>query len=372
MIRFKENILPVWLKSLALCLLALSATAAPRAVMPANLPLYFEANRGQADVPAQFIARGHDYEFLISPAEAQIVLRQAGVGPAMVHLQFAHASPQAHIQGGDELPGKINYLTGNNPAQWHTDVPMFAKVHVGELYPGINLVYYGNQHLLEYDFTVAPGADPRAIGMHFTGVDRISITAQGELILRLAGGEIRQPKPVIYQMVEGRRKVIDGGYRLVDTHTVAFVVGNYDPSQPLVIDPVLSYSTYFGGTAGETAYAVALDAAGNVYMTGQTFSKAISTNTAFATAGAFQTNFAGGKLTGDAFVFKLDAASGNPAYITYLGGSADDGAFGVAVDSAGNAYLTGFTDSSNFPDHRERALQTHRWNVQFQLWFLSG
>ena len=247
--------------------------------MPANLPLYFEANQGQADVPAQFIARGHDYQFLISPAEAQIVLRQADAEPAVVHMQFAGANAQAQIHGDAELPGKINYLTGSNPAQWRTGVPMFAQVRVGELYPGVNLVYYGNQQQLEYDFTVAPGANPQAIAMHFDGVDKISISPQDELILSLAGGEIRQPKPVIYQMRDGARKEINGGYRLVDAHTAAFAVGEYDHSQPLVIDPILSYSTYFGGNAGETAFAVALDADGNVYMTGQTLSKEFSTNT---------------------------------------------------------------------------------------------
>ncbi len=349
MIRFKSNILSAGLNGLALVLLALSATAAPRAVMPANLPLYFEANRGQANLPARFIARGHDFQFLISTAEARIVLSRGDTAPAVVSLEFTGANPRAQIQGDAELPGKINYLTGSDPAQWQTGVPMFEKVRVDNLYPGVSLVYYGNQQLLEYDFTVAPGASPQAIAMHFEGVDKITLGPQDELILGLPGGEIHQPKPVVYQMVDGVRKAIHGGYRIMDTHTVAFAIGNYDPTRPLVIDPVLSYSTYFGGSAGETAYAVALDAAGNVYLTGQTFSKAISTNTAFATTGAFQTNFAGGKLAGDAFVFKLDAVSGNPAYITYLGGSADDGAFGIAVDPAGNAYLTGFTDSSNFP-----------------------
>jgi len=113
---------------------------------------------------------------------------------------------------------------------------------------GVNLIYYGNQQQLEYDFDIAPGANPQAIAMHFDGVDKISVNAQGELILSLAGGEIRQPKPVIYQTIGGVRKEIAGGYRLVDAHTVAFAVGQYDRSQPLVIDPVLSYSTYFGGT----------------------------------------------------------------------------------------------------------------------------
>ena len=190
-------------------LLALPAPAAQPVAVPANLPLYFEADQGQANVPAQFIARGHDYQFLISPAEAQIVLRKTAAESAAVRMQFVGANAQAQIRGDAELPGKINYLTGNDPAQWRTGVAMFAKVRVGELYPGVNLVYYGNQQQLEYDFDIAPGANPQAIAMHFDGVDKISVNPQGELVLSLAGGEIRQPKPVIYQMMDGARKEID-------------------------------------------------------------------------------------------------------------------------------------------------------------------
>ena len=348
MIHSARKILAAGLAGLASGLLSSSAAAATPMAMPANLPLYFEANQGQANIPAQFIARGRDYQFSVSPVEAHIALRQTGAQPAAVRMQFVGANPQALIRGDAELPGKINYLTGSNPAQWRTGVPMFAQVRVGELYPGVNLVYYGNQQLLEYDFTVAPGANPQAIAMHFDGVDKISSSSQDELILSLAGGEVRQPKPVIYQMMGNVRKEIKGGYRIVDAHTVAFAIGAYDNSQPLVIDPVLSYSTFFGGSAGETGYSVALDTNGNVYMTGQTLSTQFSPSRPFTT-NAFQKNFAGGSLTGDAFVFKLNAASGQPAYITYLGGSVDDGAFGIAVDSAGNAYVTGFTDSPNFP-----------------------
>jgi hypothetical protein len=356
MIRFAKIIRSAVFNGLALGLLALPALAAQPVALPANLPLYFEAGPGPANVPAQFIARGHDYQFLISPTEAQIALRQAGAEPAVVHMQFAGANPQALIRSDAELPGKVNYLTGGNPALWRTGVSMFAQVRVSELYPGVNLVYYGNQRLLEYDITIAPGASPQVIAMHFDGVDKISINPQGELILSLAGGEICQPKPVIYQTISGARKDIEGGYRLVDAQTVAFVVGKYDRNQPLVIDPVLGFSTYFGGTAGDTAWAVALDTNGFAYVTGETFSQQFYTNgwsggPAFSTYGAFQTNFHGGKLTGDAFVAKLDISSGTAVvyYLTYLGGSADDGAFGVAVDSAGDAYVTGFTDSPDFP-----------------------
>ena len=347
---FVKKFLPAKLGGLALCLLALSAPAAGPAAMSASLPLYFEANAGQLPSPAQFVVRGPDYQFLISPAEAQIVLQKIAAGPVTVRMQFAGANPRAQIGGDAEQPGKINYLTGNDPAGWHTGVATFARVRVGELYPGINLVYYGNQRQLEYDFTIAPGANPDAIAIHFDGADRVSVNARGELVLSLASGEIRQPRPVIYQTPGGARKEIEGGYRMVDAHTVAFTVGKYDRRQPLVIDPILSYSTYFGGTAGDTAWAVAVDTNGFVYLAGQTLSQRFYTNgLAFSTTGAFQTNFAGGKLSGDAFVAKLDNSATTLYYLTYLGGNADDGAVSLAVNAAGDAYVTGFTDSSNFP-----------------------
>ena len=348
MIRFAKNLLSAGLKGLALGLLVLPATAATPVTKPVNLPLYFEANEGQADGPAQFIARGHDYQFLISPAEARIVLRQTGAKPAAVQMQFAGANPQAQIHGDTELAGKINYLNGSNPAQWRTGVPMFAGVRVEQLYPGVGLVYYGNQKRLEYDFTVAPGAKAEDIALHFDGVEKISIDAQDELVLTLASGEIRQPRPMIYQVLNGARKEIKGGYRLVDDRTAAFVLGEYDHSQTLVIDPLLEYSSFFGGNGADSAYAVTLDTNGNVYIAGQTLSKEFSATRSFSTTGAFQTNFAGGNIVGDGVIFKM-SATGTPAYITYLGGSGDDTVYSLAVDSAGHVYVAGATDSPDFP-----------------------
>ncbi len=329
---------------LAIALMAL-AVCAQTVGPPGGRPLYFEANRGQADRSAQFLARGRDSQFLISPAEAQIGLRKAAAAPVTVRMQFLGANPQAQIRGDAGLSGKINYLTGNNPALWHTSVPTFAKVRVEEIYPGIGLVYYGNQQKLEYDFNLQPGANPGAIQIHFDGAGKIAVNAQGELVLTLSGGEIRQARPVIYQLANGIRREISGGYRLMDAHTVAFAVGAYDHRLPLVIDPVLSYSTYFGGNAGEAALSVKVDASGSVYVTGQTFSPRFA---ATNTPGAYQTN-SGGSLSGDAFVAKFDNSGTNLIYFTYLGGSADDYAVDLAVDDAGRAYITGYTDSTNFP-----------------------
>ena len=176
-------------------------------------------------------------------------------------------------------------------------VATFARVRVGQLYPGVNLAYYGNQRQLEYDFTVAPGADPGVIAIRFDGADKISISPSGELVLNLGDSEIRQPKPVIYQTADGARREISGGYKILDAHTVAFAIGDYNHNLPLVIDPVLSYSTYFGGNSGEEAWAVAVDTNGYVYIAGQTFSKQFTNNGvpfSFSTPNAYQTNYHGG------------------------------------------------------------------------------
>ena len=327
----------------------LSAAAAQTAMMPASLPLYFEANRGQADSTAQFIARGSDSQFLISPGAAQIVLLRMTAPRAfstrMVRMQFVGASDGASIVGAEALPGKINYLIGSDSVRWQTGVATFAKVRVGEIYPGVNLTYYGNRRQLEYDFTVAPGADPGVIAIRFDGADKISINPAGDLVLKLGDREIRQPKPVIYQIANGARQEISGGYKVLDAHTVAFAVNDFDHRMPLVIDPILSYSTYFGGNADDIAWAVAVDTNGFVYAAGQTLSAQM------ATLGGFQTNYAGGAYIGDAFVAKFSYNGTNVAlvYCTYLGGSQDDYAQGLAVDNAGDVFLTGFTDSSNFP-----------------------
>jgi hypothetical protein len=330
-----------------------TAAVAQTAMMPASLPLYFEANQGQVDSPAQFIARGCDSQFLISPDSAQFVLSKMTASLAFsaraVRMQFVGANGRAQISGTGELSGKINYLVGNEPARWQTGVATFARVHVGQLYPGVNLTYYGNQRQLEYDFTVAPDANPAAIAIRFDGADKISVSPGGELVLNLGDGEIRQPKPVIYQIADGARKEISGGYKILDTRTVAFAVGDYNHSLPLVIDPILSYSTYFGGNADDIGWKVAVDTNGFVYVAGQTLSSQFAVNTPLSTPGAIQTNYQGGSQAGDAFVAKFSNSGSNLVYFTYLGGSADDAAYGLAVDAAGDAYIAGATESPNFP-----------------------
>ena len=324
-------------------LAALAQTASPF-----NLPLFFEANKDQT----QFLSHGNGYEFLVSATGAQITLRKSDTGLAAVRMEFPGANPQAEIRGNGELTGKINYLIGNDPAKWQTGLPTFSRVQISEIYPGINLVFHGNQNQLEYDFTIAPGANPNIVRIHFDGVDKISLTPQGGLALKIGAHEFCQSAPDIYQTIDGVQKSIAGGYKILDARTAAFEIGDYDHSLPLVIDPVLNYSTFFGGNLNTEAWAVALctnssDGATNgngaIYIAGETSSKQ------FSTFGVVQTNFGGGIFLGDAFVAKFTNPATNLMYLTYLGGNGDDVAAGLAVDGAGNAFISGGTSSTNFP-----------------------
>ena len=337
-----------WKRVLAGMVIGLVAVASrAQTILPSSLPLYFEANHDRSE----FLTRGSGYQFLIGSTGVQISLRDSS-RTAAANMEFEGANGKAPIQGMEEMPGKVNYLIGSDPSQWQTGLPTFARVQVAEIYPGINLVFHGNQRQLEYDFALAPGANPNAIKIHFNGVDNIYKTSQDDLVIKIGGSEICQPAPVIYQTVGGVRKIVRGGYKILDARTVAFEIADYDHSRLLVIDPVLSYSTFFGGNLGTTGYAIALGTNDCVYMAGQTFSKG------FFTTGADQTTNRGGILVGDAFVAKL---AGNPAtnliYLTYLGGNEDDVAYGVAVNPAGNAFVAGITDSTNFPVYN--ALTNH-------------
>jgi len=325
-----------------------AAKAGSASIAPGNVPLYFEANHGQMDIPARFFARGMRSELLVSPDTAELRL----FGQASSHvlqMRFVSADPNARVSGINELPGKINYLIGKDPSRWETSIPTFARVGVAGVYPGIDLAYYGNQSRLEYDLNVAPQADLRSIAIRFSGADKLSVSASGDLVLDLGGAEIRQPKPLIYQIVEGRHVKVSGGYKLLDDHTVAFSVGDYDHSLPLVIDPILSYSTYFGGNGTDEAWTVAMDTNGFVYIAGQTTSTQFSPGKPFSTPGAFQISYKGGSSTGDGFIAKFDFSGTNLIYLTYLGGSGDDLVSSIAVDHSGNAYVTGWTISSDFP-----------------------
>src|SRR5207302_1632423 len=331
-----------------------------------KLPLHFEANQGQTHQDVRFLARGAGYSLYLTAGEAVLVLTkpnpdakrdsrsaperlgtQARGTPVVVRMSLVGAAPKPLVSGLDELPGKVNYLIGK-PAKWRTNVPTYAKVHYRAVYPGIDLVYYGNQRQLEYDFVVAPGADPEKIALGFEGADKLEIDAQGDLVLHVTERAIRQHKPVIYQEVNGIRHEIDGGYVLKGAEQVSFKVAAYDRSRPLIIDPVvLAYSTYLGGSISDGGLAIAVDVYGNAYVTGDATSISFPT-----TPGAFHRSFGGGdglSGTGDAFVTKLDSTGSTLVYSTYIGGSSGDEGSGITVDADGNAYVTGTTFSGNFP-----------------------
>jgi hypothetical protein len=273
-----------------------------------SLPLTFEANQGQADARVDFLARGVSYTLFLTPAEAVFSLSRPG-GPApeaprsyrsVMRMQLVNSARDAGAQGLEQLPGKVNYLRGNDSAQWRTNVHTYKRVKYTAVYPGIDLVYYGQPQQLEYDFLVAPGADPSTIKLAFAGVDDATVDARGDLVLKTGGGPLRFQRPAIYQTDGSRRDSIEGGYVRMSPREIGFRVGDYDRTRPLIIDPVLTYSTFLGGTHLDEGRGIAVDATGAAYVTGSTLSAD------FPTANALQPthgDFAG--LPEDAFVAKL-------------------------------------------------------------------
>ncbi len=330
-----------------------------------KLPLSFEANVGQTDDQAKFLSRGSGYTLFLTPrGEAVLVLRKAAPKrdplkpavsmpatlnydaagpPAVVRMKLVGGNASPQLEGLDQLSGKASYFIGNDPKKWRTNVPLYAEVRYREVYPGVDLVYYGNQRQLEHDFIVAPGANPRSITLDLAGAEKLSLDSQGALVLAVKDGELRLDKPSIYQEVDGVRREISGGYVLQNTHQVSFQVASYDATRSLVIDPSLVFSTFLGASNNDAGRAIAVDIAGNAYVTGET----VSTN--FPTVSAYNTAFGGGTLYGDAFVTKLNPTGSGLVYSTYLGGTGEDQGLGISVDSSGNAYVIGRTNSTNFP-----------------------
>lgn len=312
----------------------------------ARLPLRFEANRGQTDSRVRFISRGSGYALFLTPSEAVLSLRtgKQNSGVDVLRMKLEGGNAEAQVAGIDEMPTKINYFIGNDPQQWHSNVPNYSRVKYENVYSGIDLIYYGNQGQLEYDFVISPGSDPKAIALRFDGADKLRVDGRGDLVLRMQAGEIRQPRPLIYQESNGARQIVSGHYALRGDSTVGFEVGRYDPAKPLIIDPVLSYSTYLGGTVNngneEQGFGIAVDDSGCAYITGR------AESSVFPTAGSLQA-YGGG--TADAFVTKLNAAGDTLVYSTFLGGSGNDEGHSIAVDSSGSAYVTGPTNSRNYP-----------------------
>ncbi|MGQ0570273.1 MAG: DUF7948 domain-containing protein [Armatimonadota bacterium] len=305
-----------------------------------RLPLHFEVNQGQSDPHVRFLARGRGYRLLLTSTEAVLMLTRTPRA-AVVRMRLVGANPAPEVSGLAELLGKVNYFIGDDPTRWRTNIPTYAKVSYQAVYPGVDLVYYGNQQELEYDFVVAPEVAPNKITLAFDGVERLEVDAQGDLVLHVADGQIRMRKPLLYQEVDAGRRSVAGGYVLKGRDEVGFQVDTYDVSRALIIDPVLSYSTYLGGSDSDFGFALAVDTSRNVYVTGQTLSTDFP-----APAGAFDTTPNGST---DAFVTKLNATGSLLVYSSYLGGSSNDEGRSLAVDASGSVSVTGVAGSTNFP-----------------------
>ncbi|MDX6612502.1 MAG: hypothetical protein QOD75_1688 [Blastocatellia bacterium] len=321
-----------------------------------NLPISFAANEGQAHSDAKFIARGSGYGLFLTSAGAVLSLthsldqQKTDVAPevrptsakqasAAVSLRLLESRRQPRITGRDELPGKLNYFIGNDPGKWRTDIDTYAKVHYENVYRGIDVVYYGNQRELEYDFVIAPRANPHHIKLQFRGASLSIDEETGDLILHTPQGDVRQRKPLAYQQIKHQRQEVAVAYQL-EQDTVTFKIGEYDTSRQLVIDPVLIYSSFLGGANSEQGLGIAVDAQGSAYLTGAT------TSSDFPLAGALQSIK---DAVNDAFVVKLNPAGTALIYSTYVGANGDDIGNAIAVDGNGNAYVAGLTGSGSFP-----------------------
>jgi hypothetical protein len=359
------------------------------------LPLSFEVNKGQSDERVKFMARGKGYGLFLTAQEAVLSLHggrpkdflrrliqnpvrqgisthgngsfarpvtfaeggeptNAGGDRDVLRLQLEHATPRTQPVGFDELPGVANYFIGNDPAAWHSNIATYSKVRYASVYKGVDLVYYGTQGQLEYDFVVAPGASASPIHMHFDGAKTLALTAAGDLTIAADHGSVIFKRPVVYQTINGRRTAVDGRFKLLAGNTIGFSVGRYDHGHPLVIDPVLAYSTYFGGTTVDFVTSVAAGSDGSAYVTGLTLSEDFP-----LTSGAFQAiNYASNANdVTTAFISKFNPSGTALLYSTYIGGNAvsgtlyNQGDYGksIAVDSSGDAFVAGYTYSVNFP-----------------------
>ena len=337
-------------------LLALTAADKPTRLRMSGeygkIPLGFEVNQGQTDAQVQFLARGAGYTVFLTPTMAVLSLqrrdeelqKREGTGKKrganVLRMSLVGANPGSKAAGIDQLPGTSNYYIGNDPTKWRVNVPSYEAVSYRDIYQGVDLVYYGNQRRLENDFVVAPGVDPGVIALAFQGAQKIAIGQAGDLLLQTADGQVQMQKPVVYQLIDGARHEVAGNYVLKNPQTVGFQIAAYDHTAPLVIDPVLVYSTFLGGTGQDSGLAIAVDSAGNAYVTGEAGSAdfpTLNSNQAFSG-------------TNDAYVTKLNAAGSALVYSTFLGGNTGfEHGYAIAVDGVGNAYVAGSTLAPDFP-----------------------
>ena len=365
-------------------------TSAAHKALPSkslSLPLFFEPNQGQTAPQVKFLARGAGYGLFLTADEAVLELHRAAgtqhsavssqrsavnsqrASSSVIRMRLDGANSLARVSGASPLPGKSNYFIGNDPSKWHRDIPQFARVQYQAVYPGVDLVYYGNQGQLEYDFRVAPGADPNQIALSFNGpAAHIDSDDSGDLILATANGEVRFHAPRIYQPATPQpaalesgnasgssEKAIAGGFRQLADNKIGFTIGDYDHSRALVIDPVLSYSTFLGGSGTEGLVKVAVDSGGLIYVAGSTNSADFPLSTANNPNNPpYQSHLAGAQnifiaVINTTLVPPLYSDTQQLVYATYLGGSGVDSLAGVAVDSAFSIYVAGTTTSPNFP-----------------------
>jgi Beta-propeller repeat len=335
------------------------------------LPLAFEQNQGQTDDQVKYMARGNGYTLFLTAKDAVFSLRSPSAESktatvrrgtelhaknsprqrntrkdsiAVVRMQLVGGNSLAKVSASGQLPGKSNYFLGNDPGQWHTDVAHYARVSYQDVYPGVNLAFHGAERQLEFDFVVAPGANPAPIGFHFTGAQGMKRDDSGNLIISSAAGDVLLHKPVAYQEKSGARQPVEARFALKAHNQVSFELGNYDHSRELVIDPSVLYATYLGGSGNDEGYGIAFDSSNNAYVTGQTASSDFPTTT-----GAYRTALTG---TANVFVTSIAASGSSLIYSTYLGGNGSSGDSGnaIAVDqTSGAAYVVGGTTSSDFP-----------------------
>ena len=339
---------------------ATGKTVSPSAGRPSLIerPLSFEPNVGQANERAQFLVRSPGVTTFIAsrgssfaidvkrtddpmgPSDIAARQPQASHPPALFELELVGASETSKAMGFDELPGKVNYFIGNRPSAWRTNVPTYAKVKLADVYPGIDCVYYGTEGQLEYDFVVGAGADPDQVRLRFRGIEKLDLDETGNLIIQVAGQKIRQLRPSVYQEVDGRRRPLGARYILAQANEVAFRIERYETARPLVIDPVLLYSTYLGGSGREQLGGVAVDRFGNIYIAGTTSS------IDFPLANPFQADPPSYR---HAFLTKLNPAGSALVYSTYFGGDAETNSVGVALDPNANPVIAGSTTSIDLP-----------------------
>jgi hypothetical protein len=343
---------------------AIPAVTPPRQVPGyGDLPIRFEANVGQASSGIEYVARGNGYTVALTEQAAILGLRPATASPpaARLRLSLLHARSQPRLRPERQQTSVSNYLVGNDPRKWHSNLANYAAVRYEQIYPGIDWVVYGNPRQLEYDFVVAPHSDPRQIALRLDGAQSVALADNGDLLVRVRDATLRQLKPVVYQSTDdGARRYIEGRYILTHQH-LTFSLGDYDRGRELIIDPTFVYSTYLGGSSFDGATAIAVDTEGNTYVAGS------ATSTDFPTEDPLQ---AAPKQFGNLFISKLNAAGSALVYSTYLGGTGNghygnlstcdtrgsvnvslsgDVATAIAVDAVGNAYVAGSTNSNDFP-----------------------